>query len=53
MIPLVSSLEQCAVQRRPVGTFAPRTPAALALSRLWQGIERKLAQVAAAAPMPG
>ncbi|MCZ8137531.1 MAG: ParA family protein [Porphyrobacter sp.] len=53
MIPLVSSLEQCAVQRRPVGTFAPRTPAALALSRLWQGIERKLAQVAAAAPTPG
>lgn len=47
-IPMVSSLEQCAVQRRPIGTFAPRTPAALALMRLWDGIERKLAQIAAA-----
>ena len=44
-IPLVSSLEQCAVQRRPVGTFAPRSLATLAIARLWQGIERKLAQM--------
>lgn len=47
-IPMVSSLEQCAVQRRPIGSFAPRTPAALALTRLWGGIERKLAEIAAA-----
>lgn len=47
-IPMVSSLEQCAVQHRPIGTFAPRTPGALALMRLWDGIERKLAQIAAA-----
>lgn len=53
VIPLVSSLEQCAVQRRPIGSFAPRTPAALALAWLWQGIERKLAQVAAGAPAAG
>lgn len=46
-IPMGSSLEQCAVQRRPVGTFDPRSPAALALARLWDGIERKLAQMAA------
>jgi chromosome partitioning protein len=46
-IPLVSSLEQCAVQRRPVGTFAPRSLAALTFMRLWEGIERKLAQIAA------
>ena len=50
-IPMVSSLEQCAVQRRPVGTFDPRSPAALALARLWQGIERKLVQMAGA-PTP-
>jgi cellulose biosynthesis protein BcsQ len=43
-IPLVSALEQCAVQRRPVGTFAPRSPSALAFARLWDGIEQKLAQ---------
>jgi len=49
-IPMVSSLEQCAVQRRPIGTFAPRTPAALALMRLWDGIERKLAQIAQRIP---
>lgn len=49
-IPMVSSLEQCAVQRRPIGSFAPRTPAALALMRLWDGIERKLDRIAAAAP---
>jgi cellulose biosynthesis protein BcsQ len=46
VIPLVSSLEQCAVQRRPIGTFAPRSPATLALTRLWEGIEGKLAQMA-------
>ena len=51
-IPMVSSLEQCAVQRRPVGTFAPRSPAALAFMRLWSGIEHKLAQLAQAASMP-
>ena len=44
-IPMVSAVEQCAVQRRPVGAFAPRSPAALAFARLWDGIERKLAQL--------
>jgi cellulose biosynthesis protein BcsQ len=44
-IPLVSAVEQCAVQRRPVGTFAPGSPAAQAFVRLWDGIERKLAQI--------
>jgi cellulose biosynthesis protein BcsQ len=48
-IPMVSSLEQCAVQRRPVGTFDPRSPAALALIRLWQGVEHKLSQLASRA----
>ena len=46
-IPLVSAIEQCAVQRRPVGAFAPHSPAAQAFARLWEGIERKLAQLAA------
>lgn len=45
-IPMVSSLEQCAVQRRPIGAFAPRSQAALAFTRLWDGVERKLAQMA-------
>ena len=44
---LVAESERLGRQRRPIGTFAPRTPAALALTRLWDGIERKLAQIAA------
>jgi chromosome partitioning protein len=48
-IPMVSAVEQCAVHRRPVGDFAPRSPAAHAFMRLWDGIERKLAQLAAKA----
>lgn len=48
-IPLVSAVEQCAVQRRPVGSFAPQSPAAHAFARLWDGIERKLAQLGGAA----
>jgi len=46
-IPMVSAVEQCAVHRRPIGAFAPRSPAALSFMRLWDGIERKLAQLAA------
>jgi cellulose biosynthesis protein BcsQ len=46
-IPMVSAVEQCAVHRRPIGAFAPRSPAAMSFMRLWDGIERKLAQLAA------
>jgi cellulose biosynthesis protein BcsQ len=42
-IPLASAVEQCAVERKPVGAFAPRSPAARAMSQLWTAIERKLA----------
>jgi cellulose biosynthesis protein BcsQ len=43
-IPLASAVEQCAVERKPVGAFAPRSPAARAITQLWTAIERKLAQ---------
>ncbi len=43
-IPLASAIEQCAVMRRPVGAFAPRSPAARAFAQLWTAIERKLAK---------
>ncbi|PKP89462.1 MAG: chromosome partitioning protein ParA [Alphaproteobacteria bacterium HGW-Alphaproteobacteria-14] len=43
VIPLASAVEQCAVERRPVGAFAPRSPAARTISQLWTAIERKLA----------
>ena len=42
-IPLASAVEQCAVERQPVGAFAPRSPATRAISQLWTAIERKLA----------
>lgn len=51
-IPALSSLEQCAVRRQPVGSFAPRSTGALAFEKLWGGIERKLAQLAECAPVP-
>ncbi len=44
VVPLASAIEQCAVQRRPVGAFAPRSPAARAFAQLWTAIERKLAK---------
>lgn len=43
VIPLASAVEQCAVERKPVGAFAPKSPAARAFAQLWTAIERKLA----------
>ena len=43
VVPLASAIEQCAVEQKPVGAFAPRSPAARAFSQLWTAIERKLA----------
>ncbi|MEE4316150.1 ParA family protein [Erythrobacter dokdonensis] len=43
VIPLASAVEQCAVERKPVAAFAPRSPAARAFAQLWTAIERKLA----------
>ncbi len=44
VIPLASAIEQCAVERKPVGAFAPRSPAARAFAQMWTAIERKLAK---------
>ncbi len=44
VVPLASAIEQCAVQRKPVGAFDPRSPAARAFAQLWTAIERKLAK---------
>jgi cellulose biosynthesis protein BcsQ len=43
-VPLASAIEQCAVEQKPVGAFAPRSPAARAFAQLWTAIERKLAK---------
>lgn len=44
VIPLASAVEQCAVERKPVGALAPRSTATRAFAQLWTAIERKLAQ---------
>ena len=44
IVPLASAIEQCAVERSPVGAFAPRSVAARAFAQLWTAIERKLAK---------
>jgi hypothetical protein len=36
-------VETMTVRRRPLGSFAPRSPAAQAFAALWQAIERRLA----------
>jgi cellulose biosynthesis protein BcsQ len=43
IVPLASAVEQCAVERKPVAAFAPKSPAARAFAQLWTAIERKLA----------
>lgn len=48
IVPHASQLEQVAVQRAPLGTFAPQSDAARALQRLYSGIEAKLAERAQA-----
>ncbi|WP_375289881.1 ParA family protein [Qipengyuania sp.] len=44
VIPQASLLEQCAVQRGPIGSFAPGSPPARDIATLWRAIERKLSQ---------
>ena len=44
VVPLASAIEQCAVLQKPVGEFAPRSPAARAFAQLWTAIERKIAK---------
>jgi chromosome partitioning protein len=43
VIPFASVTEQSAVRRKPVGAFAPRSPASQAFAALWRAIDAKLA----------
>lgn len=47
VIPMSSAIEQTAVRRAPLGTFAAWTDVNTRLQRLWDGIEAKLAMRAA------
>lgn len=44
VIPMASAVEAMSARHQAVGAFAPQSPAATALSILWAGIERRLAQ---------
>lgn len=44
VIPYASAVEQCAVQRKPVGAIAPQSLPAQRFIALWRAIEQKLEQ---------
>ena len=47
VIPMASAVEQTAARRAPLGTFAASSDVNARLQRLWEGIEAKLAMLAA------
>jgi cellulose biosynthesis protein BcsQ len=48
VVPMASAVEAMSARHQAVGAFAPRSSAALALSQLWSGIERRLSRSAKA-----
>lgn len=44
VIPMSSAVEQMTKLHKPVGSFAPRSPAAKAYTKIWRGIEKRLAK---------
>jgi cellulose biosynthesis protein BcsQ len=44
VVPMASAIERMTARRQPLGAYASRLPAALALAGLWTGIERRLAR---------
>ena len=45
VVPMASAVEAMSARHEAVGCFAPRSPAGVALSSLWSGIERRLARM--------
>ncbi|NML05572.1 ParA family protein [Sphingomonas sp. G-3-2-10] len=44
VIPMASIVEAMAARRKPLGSYAPRSPAAQAFGDLWKAVERTLAK---------
>lgn len=44
VIPMASAIEAMTERRAPVGTYAPRTPAAVAIGVLWRAVEKAVAR---------
>lgn len=42
VVPMASAVEQMTVRHKPLGEFAPNSPAAREFATLWTGIERRL-----------
>lgn len=45
VIPMSSAVEQMTKIKKPVGAFAPASPAAKAYAKIWRGIEKKIAKL--------
>lgn len=45
MIPMSSAVERMTKLKKPVGAFAPSSPAAKAYAKIWRGIEKKLVKL--------
>lgn len=45
VIPMSSAVEQMTKLKKPVGAFAPQSPAAIAYAKIWRGIEKRLAKL--------
>ena len=43
-IPTATAMEQMADRRAPLGAYAPKSPAAVAIAELWRAVERRLAK---------
>ncbi len=44
VIPMASAVERMTKLKKPIGAFAPASPAARAYRKIWRGIEKKLAR---------
>jgi hypothetical protein len=45
VVPMASAVEAMSARHQAVGSFAPRSPASVALAGLWEGIERRLVRM--------
>jgi chromosome partitioning protein len=42
VVPMASAIEQMAVRRAPLGTFAPNSPSAAGFNNIWSAVEKRL-----------
>jgi len=46
IIPMASAIEAMSARHQAIGSYAPRSPAAIAVADLWQAIDRRLSRTA-------